>query len=129
VARLFTEGIIFFVGDRPHGHTPIEGRQGRGPALGGGSPRARGLPFGELGHDAADPVSRSHAADPGTDGVRVTIVNREPTPRSIVIRPRDRKGSWIDVMTNRPLESSADGSLRIAVPATGVVMSELRDER
>jgi hypothetical protein len=69
------------------------------------------------------------AVTPSGEGLSVTVVNHEPTPRSIVIRPRDRKGAWIDAMTNRPLESSSDGRLRIAVPAAGVVMSELRDER
>jgi hypothetical protein len=59
-------------------------------------------------------------------GIAVAIVNHEPSPRMVRVRPLDPDGSWFDAAGGGSLESAPDGSLRIEVPGGGARIVELR---
>jgi len=67
-------------------------------------------------------------------GCRAAVVNHEPNPLEIVIRPlgpaAGRPGRWTDLASARPLKPAATGSdLKVVIPARGFICVEFVMDR
>jgi hypothetical protein len=80
----------------------------------------------------ADVIGLSEASDvavaPIPSGLAVAIVNHDSSTREVQIRSPAPGGSWVDVVSDRSLGTASGGQFRLAVPAGGVRIVELRRE-
>jgi hypothetical protein len=61
-----------------------------------------------------------------SSGLTVTVVNHDSSSRDVLIRPALPGGAWFDAVGTRSIDTTPDGQLRLAVPAGGVRIVELR---